>query len=110
MSEEEFKIYVKETLDSIYSKIDNNEKEFISNLVQEFNNSCEINKDLEERIEKAVEYITSYQSIHTIQFGNENIDDFEANEQLDDETLVEMTNRYLKVHDKLLEILEKKEV
>ena len=57
MSEEEFKIYVKETLDSIYSKIDNNEKEFISNLVQEFNNSCEINKDLKERIEKAVKFI-----------------------------------------------------
>jgi hypothetical protein len=63
--------------------------------------------DLLKRIDKAIEYLTSYSSIHTIQFGteNDNLNDIELNKTLDEKTLTEMTNRYLKVHDKLLEML-----
>ena len=55
------------------------------------------------------EYITSYSSIHTIQFGTEedSLNDIEANKMLDEKTITEMTHRYLKVHDKLLQILDK---
>lgn len=66
------------------------------------------NKKQKEVINKAIEYLTSYSSIHTIQFGTENdsLNDIELNKTLDEKTLNEMTNRYLKVHDKLLEILK----
>ena len=66
------------------------------------------NKKCKEVIDKAREYLTSYSSIHTIQFGTENdsLNDIELNKTLDEKTLNEMTNRYLKVHDKLLEILK----
>ena len=77
------------------------------------------NEDLEQQvkkqkevIDKAIKYIKSYSSIHTIQFGTENdsLNDIELNKTLDEKTMTEMTNRYLLVHDKLLEILEDKEV
>lgn len=55
-----------------------------------------------EVIDKAVEYITSYESISTIQ----GLTHAEDNKQLDEKTMAEMTNRYLLVHDKLLQILE----
>ena len=66
-------------------------------------------KQLKEVIEKVREYLTSYSSIHTIQFGTEedNLNDIELNKELDIKTLTEMTNRYLMVHDKLLQILDK---
>ena len=69
------------------------------------------NKKYKEVIDKAIEYLTSYSSIHTIQFGTENdsLNDIELNKTLDEKTLNEMTNRYLKVHDKLLEILKEEE-
>lgn len=54
------------------------------------------------RCEKAIEYITSYESISTIQ----GLDNIEQNKKLDKETINVMTNRYLKVHDKLLNILQ----
>ena len=62
-----------------------------------------------EVIEEVREYITSYSSIHTIQFGIEedSLNDIELNKTLDEKTITEMTNRYLKVHDKLLQILDK---
>ena len=64
-------------------------------------------KKQQQVIDKAIEYLTSYSSIHTIQFGTENdsLNDIELNKTLDEKTLNKMTNRYLKVHDKLLEIL-----
>lgn len=67
------------------------------------------NKQLEEIIGKVSEYLTSYSSIHTIQFGTEedSLNDIELNETLDNKTITEMTHRYLKVHDKLLQILDK---
>lgn len=69
------------------------------------------NQKYKEVINKAIEYLTSYSSIHTIQFGTENdsLNDIELNKTLDEKTLNEMTNRYLKVHDKLLEILKEVE-
>lgn len=59
-------------------------------------------------INKAIEYLISYNSIHTIQFGTEkdSSNDIEVNKTLDEKTITEMTHRYLKVHDKLLEILK----
>ena len=66
------------------------------------------NQKYKEVIDKSREYLTSYSSIHTIQFGTENdsLNDIELNKTLDEKTLNEMTNRYLKVHDKLLDILK----
>ena len=54
-------------------------------------------------IKEVREYITSYESIETIQ----QCEHSENNKGLDRDTMIEMTNRYLKVHDKLLEILDK---
>lgn len=59
-------------------------------------------KKQKEIIDKAIEYITSYESISIIQ----GLTDTKDNKQLDEKTMVEMTNRYLLVHDKLLQILE----
>ena len=69
------------------------------------------NKKQKEVIDKSREYLTSYSSIHTIQFGTEkdSLNDIELNKTLDEKTLNEMTYRYLKVHDKLLDILEEVE-
>jgi uncharacterized protein YdcH (DUF465 family) len=66
-------------------------------------NQLETNRD------EAIEYLTSYEAIHTIQFGVEEVDekDLYNNKGLDEKTITEMTNRYLKVHDKLLSILER---
>ena len=54
------------------------------------------------------EYITSYESISTIQ-GLNDVILFDKNKGLDENTMVEMTNRYLEVHDKLLAILNEGE-
>lgn len=72
---------------------------YLMNLEQQCKKQKEINQ-------KAIEYITSYESISTIQ----GLTCIEANKQFDEKTITEMTNRYLLVHDKLLEILEDKEV
>ena len=60
------------------------------------------NQKYKKVIDKAIEYITSYESISTIQ----GLTYIEANKQLDEKTMTEMTNRYLLVHDKLLDILK----
>lgn len=67
------------------------------------------NEQLKEVIEEVREYLTSYSSIHTIQFGTEedSLNDIELNKMLDNKSITEMTYRYLKVHDKLLQILDK---
>ena len=57
---------------------------------------------LEQRNERAIEYLTSYESIETIQ----QFDHSKNNEGLDYATIDEMTRRYLEVHDKLLHILQ----
>ena len=46
MNFEEFKKYVDETLESIYLKLNEEEKTFISDLVTKFNQKCEENEGL----------------------------------------------------------------
>ena len=58
---------------------------------------------LQDIIKEVREYITSYESIDTIQ----GLEDIEKNKYLDGKTLNEMVRRYMIVHDKLLEILDK---
>ena len=54
-------------------------------------------------IKEVREYITSYESIETIQQFDHN----KNNKDLDYLTMDEMTRRYMIVHDKVLEILDK---
>ena len=68
----------------------------------EMNNYEAYSHELENKIDKAIEYMTSYESIATIQ----QLDNIEENKSLDEKTIVEMTRRYLIVHDKLLNILQ----
>lgn len=60
-------------------------------------------KQKENIIKEVREYITSYESIETIQQFDHN----KNNKDLDYSTIDEMTRRYMIVHDKLLEILDK---
>jgi hypothetical protein len=61
-----------------------------------------INEKQKEVLDKIKEYITSYESINTIQ----ECEIPENNIGLNEETFIEMVNRYMKVHDKILELLE----
>lgn len=61
------------------------------------------NKRLHSIIKEVREYITSYESIETIQ----GLEDIEKNKNFDEKTMIEMVRRYMIVHDKLLEILDK---
>jgi hypothetical protein len=54
-------------------------------------------------IKEVRDYITSYESIDTIQ----GLEDIEANKDLDEKTLNEMVRRYMIVHHKLFKILDK---
>ena len=54
-------------------------------------------------IKEVREYITSYESIETIQ----QCEHSENNKGLDNKTMIEMDRRYLIVHDKILNILDK---
>lgn len=89
----------------VYETIPKEFKPYFDKLQQE-------NKRLKEIIAEVREYLTSYSSIHTIQFGTEedSPNDIELNKTLDNKTITEMTNRYLMVHDKLLQILDKVKV
>lgn len=62
----------------------------------------EENERLNNIINEAIEYLTSYESISTIQ----GLDNIEKNKQLDENTMNIMTSRYLDVHHKLLNILQ----
>ena len=68
---------------------------YITNLQKE-------NENYKSRNEKAVEYITSYKSISIIQ----GLDNIEQNKTLDEKTTNIMTDRYLKIHHELLNILQ----
>lgn len=97
MSEEEF-------FNRLLNKID---KEFgydvASTLKLMFMTKEKKIEQLENIRKEAIGYVTSYESISTIQ----NLDDIEKNKNLDEKTMNEMINRYLKVHDILLNILNK---
>jgi hypothetical protein len=84
----------------------------LDEMAEEIYNSREIIKEQDIELDKYKakekelrEYITSYESIGTIQ----GLDNIIKNKDLDDKTMIEMTNRYLEVHDKLLDILDSKE-
>lgn len=57
----------------------------------------------EDIINKIREYLTSYESISEI----EGLNNVKENKKLDEKTMNEMIRRYMNVHDKTLEILEK---
>ena len=68
------------------------------------NSKLETQLQQKENIIKEVrEYITSYESIETIQQFDHN----KNNKDLDYSTIDEMTRRYMIVHDKILKILDK---
>jgi hypothetical protein len=82
----------------------------LDEMAEEIYNSREIIKKQDIELDKYKakekelrEYITSYESIGTIQ----GLDNILKNKDLDGKTMIEMTNRYLEVHDKLLDILDK---
>lgn len=75
-------------------------------LVEDYIDYEEIRCQLQQKeniIKEIREYLTSYESISTI----EGLEDIEKNKDLDEKTLNEMIRRYLIGHDKILEILDK---
>lgn len=97
---------IKERLDLFPSNMNEPAQKAYCELFDYINNLEKQSQKYKKVIDKAIEYITSYESISTIQ-GLENAD---INKQFDEKTMTEMINRYLLVHDKLLQILEDKEV
>lgn len=91
--------YVQDMEEIIVSEIDL----LIQELRDTIDNQRETIEQLENIRKEAIEYVTSYESISTIQ----GLDDIEKNKILDEKTMNEMVNRYLKVHDILLNILNK---
>lgn len=86
------------------------QEKIIEELRQELKEQIKENQELEKKVDGLVtvidlvrEYLTGYESISTIQ----ELEDVEKNKGLDEETFIEMVNRYMKVHDKVLEILER---
>ena len=57
MNFEEFKKYVDETLKSVYSKLNEEEKTFISDLVTKFNQKCEEIQSLKDMMKQAIEIL-----------------------------------------------------
>lgn len=57
-----------------------------------------------DKLEKIKKYLTSYESIETMQ----QCEHSENNKDLDEKTMVEMVRRYMIVHDKILKIIEEK--
>ena len=77
-------------LTDFYNELEEENKQLKSQLQQK-----------ENIIKEVREYITSYESIETIQQFDHN----KNNKDLDYSTIDEMTRRYMIVHDKILEIL-----
>jgi hypothetical protein len=50
---DDFIKYVNETMISIYSKIDNDEKDFLEMLIKEFNRRCEITFKIEDYLKNS---------------------------------------------------------
>ncbi|MDD6757204.1 MAG: hypothetical protein PUE33_03980 [bacterium] len=70
------------------------------------------NQQLKEQLEKSekvrksgIDYLTSYESISTIQ----SLDNIEQNKGLDEKTMNEMIRRYSVVHDEVLKMLDIKD-
>lgn len=112
MDKKEIKDYLKRVYE-LGGKLTGYDKETYTWLIYGYNQCAKLLNETEQQckkqkevIDKAIDYITSYESISTIQ----GLTHIEVNKQLDEKTMNEMTYRYLLVHDKLLEILEDKEV
>ena len=78
-------------------------KNHIEDLAKERNKLYKQLQQKENIIKEVREYITSYESIETIQQFDHN----KNNKDLDYSTIDEMTRRYMMVHDKILKILDK---
>jgi hypothetical protein len=76
--------------------------ETIQSLVKEIDKLQQQLSTERKKLKKIEECLTSYESISTIQ----GLNDTKENKNLDKNTMVEMTNRYLKVHDKILSIIK----
>lgn len=102
--------YFKETNPKGYMLYDDVE-EMVNGVLEKyesFNNigyfeACKQLQSYKAKEKELREYITSYESISIIQ----GLNDITKNKDLDDKTMIEMTNRYLEVHDKILDILDK---
>lgn len=78
-------------------------QEDLNKLALERNILANENGRLHSIIKEVREYITSYESIEAVNQVEHN----ENNKGLDEKTMIEMINRHLRVHDKILEILDK---
>lgn len=72
----------------------------IKNYIKDLQNQLQQKENI---IKEVREYLTSFQSIETIQ----QTEHPEKNKGLDEKTFIEIVNRYMEVHHKLLEILDK---
>ena len=89
---------IEDTLISLHNDFETNDK--LQDKVYELEQQLQAYKAKEKELR---EYITSYESISIIQ----GLDNISKNKDLDGKTMIEMTNRYLEVHDKILDILDK---
>lgn len=104
--DEERKVYINKHNKEPFWHEDEREKGYYipDEELDEYTKQLECKLQQKENIIKEVrEYITSYESIETIQQFDHN----KNNKDLDYSTMDEMTRRYMIVHDKVLEILDK---
>ena len=104
--DEKRKVYINKHNNEPFLWKDEQEKDYYlkDEELNEYTQQLEYKVEQLENIRKeAIEYLTSYESISTIQ----GLNDIEKNKILDEKTMNEMVNRYLKVHDILLNILNK---
>ena len=100
------KVYINKHNNEPFLWKDEQEKDYYlkDEELNEYTQQLEYKVEQLENIRKeAIECLTSYESISTIQ----GLNDIEKNKILDEKTMNEMVNRYLKVHDILLNILNK---
>lgn len=95
--EQLFDKYYLPLLDKHYSKIYE---------LQQENQQLKEQLEASEKARKSgIDYLTSYESISTIQ----SLDNIEQNKGLDEKTMNEMIRRYSVVHDKVLKMLDIKD-
>lgn len=112
MSEEEQNELLKKAFANTLRKLAEEPEELFDNdkLQKKYNNllkeHIKLKQELQQKeniIKEVREYITSYESIETMQQFDHN----KNNKDLDYSTIDEMTRRYMIVHDKVLKIIDK---
>lgn len=103
---EEYKKDFKEANDLALKLITNNREYVCKSIKDTIDILIEKLQQKENIIKEVREYITSYESIETIQQFDHN----KNNKDLDYSTIDEMTRRYMMVHDKILKILDKENI